>query len=91
MKESFLIKNISTIITIFALLSTLIGSWYTVKLSLEQMQKDIEKIQSKNDVYDQQFRLVDVQSVQDTQDIKRMKEDISEIKADVKSLLRKIH
>jgi uncharacterized membrane protein (DUF106 family) len=89
--NTFLTKNFSTIITIFALLSTLIGSWYTVKLSLDQVQKDIDKIQSKNSIYDQQFRLVDIQSAEDMNNIKRMKEDIAEIKQDVKSLLRKIH
>ena len=91
MKESFLTKNLSPIITVIVLFCGVVGSWYTFKLSLEQVKKDIEMIQGKNETYDKQFRLVEVQTVQDTQDIKRIKEDISEIKQDVKSLLRKIH
>jgi septal ring factor EnvC (AmiA/AmiB activator) len=90
-QDSFFVRNLSTFITIAALLSTLVGSWYTVQSTIDQVKRDMDRLHSRNEAYEIQLRALEIQNAQDTQNLRTVTEDVREIKEDVKTLLRKIH
>lgn len=81
------IKYASFTLTFLILSAGIVTAWATNDSTLVQVQKDVEKIVAVNDKQEETIQDVKLKAVQESSDLKSVKEDVAEIKQDVKTLL----
>ena len=89
-RKKFVLYDLSSIVTIITIVVTLLGSFYSMKSSIEQSIAEIRQIQKDNQLYKQQLDSIKIQYIEDSQEIKNIRIDIKEMKEDIKLLSRKV-
>jgi len=90
--SKFDLKTIATIASLVVMASGVAGSWYTNKAAVAELQEDYTKLEDDYRTYkektDERIMDMKIEITSSTSDIKSIKEDVGEIKSDVKTLLR---
>ncbi len=90
-KKTFDIKILSTIIGIIVVLGGFTGQYFTNKAAVAELEKDVAKIEEVFTVYKEKTeeRILDMKLdiTSSTSDITTIKEDIGEIKVNIRALL----
>ena len=85
------IKFVGPVITVVVLFVGIIGSWVTNNAAIEALQKTTATQSRKIDAVESTARKLEVNAVRESSVLKSVKEDVSEIKSDVKKLLETNH
>jgi len=90
-RKRFDLKTIATILGMAVMLGGLVGQWFTHKAAVAELQDDYVKLETAFVDYKEKTdeRILDmkIDITSSTTDIKTIKEDIGEIKTDIKTLL----
>ncbi len=81
-------KIIGPTIAIISLSVGIIGTWATNNSDISSLQEDVAAIIKKIDRFESTVHDLEVNAVRESSITKSMKEDVTEIKADVKKLLQ---
>jgi peptidoglycan hydrolase CwlO-like protein len=80
---------ISAIITVAVLVAGIVGSWYTNKAKVDELTRDYAKIEKRVDAAEAKIHEIELKVAVDSSILATVKEDIAEIKSDVKTLLER--
>ena len=81
--------NVGSIITIAVLIIGLIGSWFTLKAEVTDIRDDMVKVELTQDRHTDELQDVKLKGVQDSSDIRHIKEKIEGIDRKLDQLLEK--
>ena len=82
-------KHAGIIITVVILLAGIIGSWYSNKATVNELQRTQAKIEQRLEKIEQKSHELELKAVVDSSVLNSLKEVVLEIKQDVKTLLDK--
>jgi len=82
-------KYLGTAITIVVLSAGIITSWATNNAALDELQRNQVKIEERIKNAEDKIHEIELKAVADSSILQSVKEDIAEIKSDVKQLLEK--
>lgn len=77
-------------ITLFVIISTAIGGWYTNKSSVFTLQQNYVKVDSRIGKLEETIHDVELRFVEEKSGIKAIKEDLEELKQDVKFIRNRL-
>lgn len=81
-------KNyISAIITVAVLVAGIVGSWYTNKAKVDELGRNYAKIEERVTAAEAKIHEIELKVAVDASLMQIVKEDVAEIKRDVKRLL----
>lgn len=80
-------KSIGVIITVVVLGSSIIVSWATNNAAVNELQRNQGKLEQRIEKVETKVHDIELKVVADGSLLQSMKEDVSEIKQDVKTLL----
>ena len=83
-KWKWLVGPAITLVIVFA---GFIASWATVQATVATVQEDVAKIEKKTDQLEDKVHDLEVKGAVDESLLKRIQEDINEIKRDIKKML----
>ena len=92
-KKKFDVKMMATILAMAVMLGGLVGQWFTNKATVSELQNDVTQVQIEFKDYkektDERILNMKLDITSSTSDIATIKEDIGEIKGDLKTLLER--